>query len=82
MNATAAIPAHISPRVNVVPASSGLTAVLDAVRVGHDEPDRGEQAGVRGELQVERPPRGPDRLGCPIGDADRLGSDDAHQSFW
>ena len=25
MNATAAIPAHMSPRVNVVPASSGLT---------------------------------------------------------
>ena len=25
MNATAAIPAHMRPRVNVVPASSGLT---------------------------------------------------------
>ena len=56
-------------------------SALDAVRVGHDEPDRDQQGGVRRELEVERAPGGADGLGSPVGDAGRLGSDDAHQSF-
>ena len=81
MNAIAAIPAHIRPRVKVVPGFERRRAVLDAVRVGHHEADRDQQRRVDDELQVERAPRRPDGLGGPVGDARWFGSDDAHQSF-
>ena len=56
-------------------------AALDAVGERHREAGRGEQHRVDRELDVVRAPGRPDGLGRPIGDADRLGSDDAHQSF-
>jgi hypothetical protein len=52
--------------------------LLDAVRVGHDQAEDRQEAGVGGQLQVEGPPGRTDRAGSPIGDARRLGADHAH----
>ena len=82
MNTTTAIAAHISPRLNVVPAAERDRAILDAVGVRHGQADGHEQRGVRRQLQVEGAPCRPDRLGGPVADACWLCSDDAHQSLW